>query len=169
MEPPRNRSATWTTLRSVRGPLVLSALAGLVCESFSAVFPGLNQMLVDDVLVAKTMSLPHIALLYSGCALGVLVFSYVTGILAWRMGLRYEQRLKNTYIERLWSLPTWKARQTGVTGHVSRLSNDITVIEQDYVTPFRSCLIYAPLIVVYAVLVTLFTTPLITMILLVGA
>ncbi|MBU5591836.1 ABC transporter ATP-binding protein/permease [Clostridium sp. MSJ-4] len=119
----------------------------------AAAIPALQKKLFDLFTgnVTETHSFLTVIIIYVTCLLGSVLFSYLSMIFTWKTSLNFEQSLKGDFFKSIfnYSYEDFSAKDVGE--YISIQGNDITALEQDYLTPLIDIVQVANRIIIYGV------------------
>lgn len=120
---------------------------------FVAALPALQKQLFDLLTgeVIKTNSFLTIIITYVVCLLGSVLFCYLSMIFTWKTSLKFEQSLKRDFFKSIFSYSYKDFSAKDVGEYISIQGNDITALEQDYLTPFIDIIQAANKIIIFGV------------------
>lgn len=140
-------------LLSLKKPIafeIVSELLGTICL---ASIPYLNKILIDGITRFGVWDILRLAACVTLLWGGHIFFSYVSQIYSWQSAIRFENTLKKKYFQKISEFSYSEFSQHRVGEYLSKLSNDITMLEQNYLTPLKALIKSAISIVVYAVVI----------------
>lgn len=125
---------------------------GIMTLSVAAI-PALQKQLFD--LVAgegrRINSFSMIIAIYVACLLADVLFEYLSMIYTWKATLNFEQSLKKDFFKSIFSYSYEKFSAKDVGEYISIQGNDITALDQDYLTPLIDMVQAANKIVIFGV------------------
>ncbi|GCD10360.1 ATP-binding cassette domain-containing protein [Clostridium tagluense] len=125
---------------------------GIMALSVAAL-PALQKKLFDLITgkVINTNSFLTIVVIYVICLLGAVIFCYFSMIFSWKAGLNFEQSLKSDFFKSIFSsrYENFSAKDAGE--YISIQGNDITALDQDYLTPLIDIIQAANKIIIFGV------------------
>lgn len=103
----------------------------------AAAIPALQKQLFDllTAKVIRTGSFVTIIVTYIACLLGAVIFDYFSMIYAWKATLNFEQSLKRDFFKSVFSYSYEDFSSKDIGEYISIQGNDITALDQDYLTP----------------------------------
>ncbi|GAA0124013.1 MAG: ABC transporter ATP-binding protein [Clostridium argentinense] len=109
---------------------------GIMALSIAAI-PALQKQLFDLLTgeVIETNSFTTIIIIYVVCLLSSVIFCYLSMIFAWKATLNFEQSLKRDFFKSIFSYSYEDFSAKDVGEYISIQGNDITALDQDYLTP----------------------------------
>lgn len=129
---------------------IVSELLGTICL---ASIPYLNKILIDGITRFGVWDILRLAACVTLLWGGHIFFSYVSQIYSWQSAIRFENTLKKKYFRKISEFSYSEFSQHRVGEYLSKLSNDITMLEQNYLTPLKALIKSTISIVVYAVVI----------------
>src|SRR3712207_3809195 len=109
---------------------------GIMTLSIAAI-PALQKQLFDLVTSqnGRIKSLSMIIMAYVISMLASVVFEYLSMIFTWKATLNFEQSLKRDFFKSIFNYSYEKFSSKDVGEYISIQGNDITALDQDYLTP----------------------------------
>jgi len=113
----------------------------ILCDGFMtlsiAAIPALHKQLFDFVASegSEINSLFTIIGLYAVVMIIAVIFEYLAMIFTWKASLNFEKSLKRDFFKSVFSYSYEKFSKKDVGEYISIQGNDITALEQDYLTP----------------------------------
>lgn len=109
---------------------------GIMTLSIAAI-PALQKQLFDLVTSqnGRIKSLSMIIIAYVISMLASVVFEYLSMIFTWKATLNFEQSLKRDFFKSIFNYSYEKFSSKDVGEYISIQGNDITALDQDYLTP----------------------------------
>lgn len=143
-------------IRHVMKYIIADILFDILCTVFAAYIPVLQKELFDSLTEGLLSHIPAITVMFVILQGLSCVCVYLCMIYTWKIGITFEKALKKDLISALLNKDEHSFYAYSTNDYISIQGNDITAIEQDYLTPwidvFRSInmfVIYAVVIVVY--------------------
>lgn len=155
-------SALARSIREVRAGIALNIGVDTVGSISYALLPALTGMLVDDVLIHHRVSLVSIAMRYLVLLLVGLLCEIVAQLIWWRVSVRFDRSAKQQYFLAFLGQPPedWHSAE-GAGAELSQVTNNVTKLEQDYLTPLVAIVKDCIAMLVYGVVLAWYTSPLI--------
>lgn len=136
--------------------LILQIIFDILYASANAAVPALQKQLFDKFTInggENNISLPLIIILYSACiGLGA-VFSYLDMYFSWKCSLKFEMSLKRDFFRSVFNYDYEEFTSRDDGEYISIQGNDITELEQDYLTPLIDMFKSLCQIVVYGIFI----------------
>lgn len=125
---------------------------GIMALSVAAL-PALQKQLFDLVTgkVIKTNTFLTIIITYVVCLLVSVIFNYLSMIFTWKASLNFEQSIKRDFFKSILSYNYEDFSAKDVGEYISIQGNDITALEQDYLTPLIDIIQAAIKIIIFSV------------------
>ncbi|WP_257478586.1 ABC transporter transmembrane domain-containing protein [Acidipropionibacterium jensenii] len=155
-------SALARSTREVRAGIALNICVDTVGSISYALLPALTGMLVDDVLIHHRVSLMSIAMRYLVLLLVGLLCEIVAQLIWWRVSVRFDRSAKQQYFLAFLGQPPedWHSAE-GAGAELSQVTNNVTKLEQDCLTPLVAVVKDCIAMLVYGVVLAWYTSPLI--------
>lgn len=151
--------------------LILQMIFDVLFAATNAAVPALQKLLLDIFTVKegeRHLSLLMIILLYIACIIFGAVFSYLDMYFSWKSSLKFEMLLKRDFFRSVFSYNYEEFSSRDVGEYISIQGNDITELEQDYITPIIDMFKSFCQIVVYSVFIFKFVDYRISIVIVVG-
>lgn len=143
-------------IRHVIKYILVDILFDILCTIFAAYIPVMQKELFDSLAESMLSRIPAIIAVYILLQGLSCVCVYICMICTWKTAITFEKTLKTDFIRALLKKEEQSFYAYSTSDYISIQGNDITAIDQDYLTPwidvFRSVnmfVIYAVVIVVY--------------------
>ena len=153
-------------VKAMRGLIIAEITASFVASTAMSFIPLYNKLLVDEVLPQKGRHFLGLALLYLFTYLLYLLMTRIESRFSWKSGIRFENTLKKTCFDKMLHIPYTIFREKKPGEYLSLITNNITQLEQDYLTPMVALIKSLFSVLVYAVIIAYATSPLICAVLL---
>lgn len=149
--------------KKISGPIIFCIVSYLLGAVALAYIPVLNKKLVDVLFSGDYQAEKFIVLIVMYVVLYAfyLLTVWCAEKLSWVMSLRFENMLKKSVFEKLTKLPYSVFSKKSSEEYLSIMTNNIETIEMDYLPPLVNLIFESISIVVYAVLICMYTSPLI--------
>lgn len=140
-------------------PQIISSILTDVISNLSySLIPALTAILIDRVLGRGDLSIASISVIYAVLLSCYLAFGYLSQVIAWNYIVGFERDAKNAYFSSV--IRERKVEESGAI--LSQLTNNVTKIEQDFLTPCVAIIKDCAALLLYATILYLVSTPLIT-------
>lgn len=149
--------------KRISGPIFFCIMSYLLGAVALAYIPVLNKNLVDVLFSGDYQAKNFIILIimYAVLYAFYLLTVWCAEKLSWVMSLRFENMLKKSVFEKLTRLSYNVFSRKSSEEYLSIMTNNIETIEMDYLPPLVNLIFESISIVVYAVLICVYTSPLI--------
>lgn len=144
-------------IRAIRGKIILNILVDAIANVAYAVIPGLTAVLVDQVLIHHQRSLWSVGLMYAGVLFTGLFCEILGALIWWKVGVRFERSVKQTYFEAFLARPVSWPEPTSTGSELSEVTNNVNKIEMDYLTPVVAIIKDGIALVAYGIALALFS------------
>ncbi len=145
-------------------------LTTLASNAALILIPVVYKLAIDQAFPRKDVQLwLWLVLAFLGLILLYLAFTFVAQRLLWKRSVQFEKNLKDRLFERLMWMPPKQFRKHKLPEQINLLSEQITTLEQDYLTPKISFIQSILTLGIYAIVVILSTHWLIFLSLLIGS
>ena len=130
----------------------------IICDAIStlalAFIPYLHKLLFDIKSPSGNggFSFTTIILLYLGCMIFSIIFSYLSNIYTWKGAVQFEQNLKGDFFKSIFGYNYKEFSKKSVGEYISIQANDITQLEQDYLQPFIDIFKSINMLIIYGVI-----------------
>lgn len=120
----------------IRFPIFMRVLCDGIMALAIAALPALQKQLID-LLTQKVIKINFfiIIITYVICLLASVLFSYLSMIFTWKASLNFEKSLKRDFFKSIFSYSYEDFSKKDVGEYISIQGNDITALDQDYLTP----------------------------------
>ncbi len=141
----------------ILGQIVLSMLATIAL----AFIPVCNEYLVDHCLIGKDYEFKYLVIAYALFFLIFLIATWGSERLVWKSAITFENRLKKDCYNAILKLKFNDFKKKKSDEYLSLLTNNITSIEQDYLQPICALIKAAISVMVYAIIISIYTSTII--------
>lgn len=111
-----------------------------------AACPYITKVLFDSVSKNKEIQVLYLIIIYIGCYVLNLIFSYIEMLNSWKCSIRFELSLKQDFFKAVSNYSYSRFVKKDVGEYISLQGNEITQLEMDYLTPaldiFKSIIIF---------------------------
>lgn len=125
----------YKSIKKISGFVVLYLLLNSIAAITSALFPYFREKLIDNAVFGNMNSIWKIFGIYLLAVLVFLITTYTCNIVQWKTGIGFEQTVKSKLFAKIIALRYDEYKKNKVGEYISMQSNDITAMEQDYLTP----------------------------------
>lgn len=139
--------------QGIAGNIITDACANVAY----ALIPALTGVLVDDVLLHRRRSLWSVAALYLVLLAVGIVLEVCAQIIMWGVSTRFERAGKQRYFQAFLAEDPHHAAETTGGATLSRVTNNVAKLEQDYLVPAIALIKDSISIVIYAIVLTAVT------------
>ena len=158
----RIKDAVW----KVKNLIVVQVLFYLIASVGIAFIPVCNKYLVDDFQRGAFKNVYSLIIGYIVCYGIYLLAGWISERFVWKTAIAFENVLKKACFEKLTQVSYRVYKRKKNEEYLSLLTNNITAIEQDYLQPVCSLIKTSAMILVYAVIISVYTSPIICLFLL---
>ncbi|MFA6940410.1 MAG: ABC transporter ATP-binding protein [Clostridiaceae bacterium] len=119
----------------------------------SAAIPALQKQLLD-LLTGKEIKMNSffiIIILYGASLLCAVIFNYLSNIFSWKATLNFEQSIKRDFFKSIFSYNYQEFSAKDVGEYISIQGNDITALDQDYLTPLIDIIQAANKVIIFGI------------------
>lgn len=139
----------------------LSVVVDVMSNLSYSLIPALTAILIDRVLVGGDLRLSKVAVAYAVLLLCYLALGYLSQVIAWSYVVGFEKDAKNAYFSAVVrDRGTGGGKESGAI--LSHLTNNVTKIEQDFLTPCVAIAKDSAALLLYATVLFVVSTPTIT-------
>lgn len=141
----------------ILGQIILSILATISL----AFIPVCNEYLVDHCLINKNNEFGYLVAAYIFIFLFFLITTWGSERLVWKCAIIFENSLKKACYDAILKLPYIVFKKKKSDEYLSMLTNNITSIEQDYLQPICALIKSSFSVLVYIIIISIYTSPII--------
>lgn len=123
------------SIKKISGFVVAYLFLNAVATITSALFPYFREELIDNAVLGNMSSIWKIFGIYFLTALIFLITTYICNIVQWKTGIGFERAVKSKLFAKIAALKNDEYKKKKVGEYISMQSNDVTAMEQDYLTP----------------------------------
>ncbi len=123
------------SIKKISGFVVLYLLLNSITTISAALFPYFREQLIDNAVLGNMNSIWKIFGIYLLVVLIFLITTYTCNIVQWKTGIGFEQAVKSKLFAKIIALRSDEYKKRKVGEYISMQSNDVTAMEQDYLTP----------------------------------
>ncbi|MEJ8305987.1 ABC transporter ATP-binding protein [Saccharibacillus sacchari] len=139
----------WRYLKALKGVIFVQVLFSGLYALTIACIPYLQKMLFDQGFGSGTHALLGLAFLYIGCIAGSAVTQYISQVYEWKTAKGFNLRIKNDFFRAVARYPYRRFAGKSVGEYLSMLSNDVEMLETQYVDAIIDILKSINMLVVY--------------------
>lgn len=145
----------------VKGYILLQVVISLIATVAIAFIPVCNRYLVDSFFENAKTNFLFLAIAYISIYFVYLSATWGSERLVWKSAIVFENELKKASYAAILKLKYSDYMKKKSDEYLSILTNNITSIEQDYLQPISALIKSAVSVVVYAIIVSIYTSPII--------
>lgn len=145
----------------VKWLILAQVVLWLVATVAISLIPACNKYLVDYVFLNSGKNFPALLLVYGTCSFVYLAAIWGSERFVWKTAIAFENALKKQCFDAVLQMKFGVFSKKKSEEYLSMLTNDISRVEQDYLQPICALVKSSVSVVVYAVVVSIYTSPLI--------
>ncbi|MCM1156836.1 MAG: ABC transporter ATP-binding protein/permease [Roseburia sp.] len=153
-------------ISNMKANIFLQILLTVIATTAVSLIPAYNRYLVDSLLTDRTVMIAGLIVAYCVTYIIFLIATWGAERLLWRSAIRFENGLKKKCFEKLTMIKYKDYIKKDQGEYLSMLTNQITQIEQDYLTPVIALLKDMISILIYIFVIARYTNWLICLTLL---
>lgn len=127
--------------------LIFNALATIAL----AICPYITKILFDSVAKNRGIEIFYLIIIYIGCYVVNLIFSYLEMLNSWKGGVRFELFLKKDFFRAVSNYSYARFIKKDVGEYISLQGNEITQLESDYLTPILDIFKSINIFIIYGI------------------
>ena len=151
----------WNSFLKVKWYVAAQVVLSLIATIAIALIPAYNRHLVDNVFPNKGEGFLPLALAYVISYAIYLITIWGSERFVWKSAIRFENILKKECYSFIARMKYKEFHKRKNEEYLSILTNNITSIEQDYLQPICALIKSAVSIIIYTVIISIYTTPII--------
>ena len=146
--------------------IFMQVLFTFIATAAISFIPAYNKYLVDALIIDKNFHFGSLIVLYCISFIIYLAATWVSERFVWKSALSFENRLKKKCFEKLTTMDYKDYTKKNYGEYLSMLTNQITQIEQDYLTPWTALIKSVMSVLIYVFVIAYHTNWLICFVLL---
>lgn len=136
--------------------IVIQVFFEALCTLTAAAVPYIQKLLFDNALGKEMKMVFLLTLLYFACIISGLIFAFLTDSYSWKGAIGFEMALKRDFFKAISHYSYKRFAKRDIGEYISLQGNDITALEQDYLTPLIAILKSINMLIIYGIFLFVF-------------
>lgn len=133
--------------------LILIVVICNILATVAMVFtPYLTKVLFDSIAEGKGSQILWLIIMYIGCNIVSLIFTYFETLFTWKQSIRFEMLLKQDFFKAITNYSYKKFSSRDIGQYISLQGNEITQLEMDYLTPLMDIIKSINSLIIYGIM-----------------
>jgi ABC-type bacteriocin/lantibiotic exporter with double-glycine peptidase domain len=140
-------------VNKIKKYVLLEVIIEIIGVGCLAIIPFFTKFLIDNFQSLNWVDISYLTLIFASLWGVYLITAYYSQIFSWKCAITFENSLKKMYFNKISTYEYNLFRTKGVGQYISKLSNDITTLEQNFLTPFKALIKSIIAVVIYSVVI----------------
>ncbi len=143
-------------ITDIKWLIILQVVFDALFSMTIAAIPYLQKLLFDNILDRGVKWVFVLAFLYLACVISGSIFIFISEKCSWKGAIRFEMSLKRDFFKAISRYSYQKFSAKDIGEYISIQGNDITALEQDYLTPLIAIIKSINMLIIYGIFLFFF-------------